>query len=85
MEELKETCKNILLILDSEFPNQQHYEGVVNTIHILINDIYTLALSGKNYKEKINLNSLIRQFVDETTHFSSPVISELEKLDRLLS
>lgn len=85
MEKLKETCKNILLILDSEFPNQQHYEGVVKTIHILINDIYTLALSGKNYKEKINLNSLIRQFVDETTHFSSPVISELEKLDRLLS
>ncbi|MGX7201692.1 hypothetical protein BCR22_14575 [Enterococcus plantarum] len=85
MEELKETCKKILLILDNEFPSQQNYEGVIRDIHNLVNKIYTLSLSGKTYNEKINLNSLIRQFVDETTHFSSPVIPELEKLDRLLS
>ncbi|MBO0468905.1 disulfide bond formation protein [Enterococcus plantarum] len=85
MEELKETCKKILLILDNEFPSQQDYEGVIRDIHNLVNKIYTLSLSGKTYNEKINLNSLIRQFVDETTHFSSPVIPELEKLDRLLS
>ena len=77
MEELKETCKNILLILDSEFPNQQHYEGVVKTIHILINDIYTLALSGKNYKEKINLNVEHATIYDSTNFVSITIISQV--------
>ncbi|EGO2826338.1 hypothetical protein HRG49_01525 [Enterococcus faecalis] len=85
MEELKETCKKILILLDKEFPNQQYYAGVVKNIRTIVENIYSSVLSGEAYKEKINFNSLIREFVDETTHFSSPVIPELEKLDRLLS
>lgn len=53
-------------------------------IYTIFNNVYKLVLSDKVYKEKINFNSLMRQFVDETTHFSSPVILELEKLDKLL-
>ncbi|EIR8762720.1 MULTISPECIES: hypothetical protein [Enterococcus] len=85
MEELKETCKKILILLDKEFPNQQYYAGVIKKIRTIVKNIYSTALRDETYKEKINFNSLIREFVDETTHFSSPVIPELEKLDRLLS
>lgn len=85
MEELKEVCRKISILLDKEFPNQKYYTGVLKDIDTIIDKIYTSALIGEKYKVGINFNSLIRQFVDETTHFSSPIISELENLDQLLS
>ena len=51
MEELKETCKKILILLDKEFPNQQYYAGVVKNIRTIVENIYSSVLSGEAYKE----------------------------------
>lgn len=82
---IKKTCRKILILLDKEFSHQQYYTGVVKNIHTIVKNIYSSSLSGETYKEKIKFHSLIREFVDATTPFSSPIIPELEKLDRLLS
>ncbi len=85
MNELIETCEIILSMLDSEFPNQREYDGIVNNTYTIVSNIYDLVSNNEIYEEKIELNSLVRRFVDETTHFSSPIITELENLNKLLS
>ena len=89
MEEIKQHCEKIIQILRSEYNTQLHYSGIIKKIY----DVMLQIISCDNVNElpDIHWNSIVRCFVDDvrcfvddTMDYTSPIILELEKIEKLL-
>lgn len=84
MNELILHCTKVLELLDTEYPNQKSYSGIINKIYKLITEIYEHAKNGFISDEIINWSGLVRNFVDETTDYNSPILAEVEKIQKII-
>lgn len=84
MGELIMQCKKILQLIDENYPKQKEYPGIIKKIYDLVEKTYLAAKNGIVVEDKVNLKSLARQFIDDTTHFNSPVLIELDKVIKIL-
>ncbi|MBF2519424.1 hypothetical protein IA940_05760 [Listeria marthii] len=80
MDIIIQYAQNVLRLIDEEFPNQKLYNGIIRDIYVLTEKILKSAEGNCLITEKIDLNSLGRQFVDNGGSYNSPVILEFEKL-----
>ncbi|EFR95347.1 hypothetical protein HCA24_07075 [Listeria innocua] len=80
MDIIIQYAQNVLRLIDEEFPNQKVYNGIIRDIYVLTEKILKSAEGNCLITEKIDLNSLGRQFVDNGGSYNSPVILEFEKL-----
>ncbi|HAM1296873.1 TPA: hypothetical protein H9320_001573 [Listeria monocytogenes] len=80
MEIVIQRAQNVLKLIDEEFPNQKLYNEIIRDIYVLTEKILKSAEGNCLITEKIDLNSLGRQFVDNGGSYNSPVILEFEKL-----
>lgn len=81
MNELILHCDKVLKLIDEGYPNQRQYSGIIKKIYDLTEKIYLDAKNGILTEKKIDLKSIARQFVDDTTHFDSPILEELVAID----
>ncbi|EST10697.1 hypothetical protein [Sporolactobacillus laevolacticus] len=84
MNELLNHCKNILNVIDENYPNQKNYTGAIRNIYITISQLLQDVEADHLPMKQIDFTSLSRQFVDETTHYSSSVLQELEIVRKIL-
>jgi len=78
-------CNNVLEELDKEFPNQKYYSGSIRNIYTEVNRIKQEIQSNNELNFNPQIQTLILNFVDDTTHYESPVIKQLESLSIELS
>ena len=83
-KEIAEHCNLVLEKLDEEFPNQKYYVGIVRDLYRLFENIKECARRGEKDEKRIDWNSLVRQFVDETTDYRSPILAEMGILEKLM-
>lgn len=84
MDQLKEQCERIRMLLDHYYPNQKRYNGIIKQMDDILIDIIESVNKEEEINKKLNFSSLMRRFVDETTHYSSPIIKEFEDLHEML-
>lgn len=77
-------CNQLLKLLDEEYPNQKSYPGVIKDIYNSTINVLQAAKNNQQNKPIYNSKSLSRMFVDDTTHFQSPVLKEIEKISQLV-
>lgn len=85
MTEIILHCEKILEELDFEFPNQKYYTGIIKDLYRLFEEVKKCAQNGEVYTKKIEWDSLVRQFVDETTRYDSVIIKEMGILEKLVN
>lgn len=85
MKEIILHCDKILEELDVEFPNQKYYTGIIKDLYHLFEEVKKSAQNGEVYTKKIAWGSLVRQFVDDTTHYDSVIIKEMGILEKLVN
>ncbi|MCT1577036.1 hypothetical protein M3E13_04165 [Oceanobacillus kimchii] len=85
MNDLVTHSKNVLYLIDDEYPIQKEYTGVIKEIYELVESIVESAKNEVIIEKKVNFNSLARRFVDETTNYSSPILQELNEVINKLS
>lgn len=81
MEEIKLHCEIIMQILRDDYGRQLEYRRIIKDIY----DIASQITRCEDISEipEVNWIGLIRNFVDDTTDYTSPVIAELEKVSCL--
>lgn len=84
MKELIIHCNRMLELIDQDYGNQKSFPGIIKKINQLVQEILIASMKGTVYQEKINFIGLARQFVDETTHYSSPILIEFEAIRNIL-
>ncbi|MFD1337148.1 SMI1/KNR4 family protein [Oceanobacillus iheyensis] len=77
LEDVIKRSEKVLYLIDKEYPNQKNYAGVIKEIYDLVERINASAKAGQCLKVKVDIHSLLRRFVDETTNFTSPILEEL--------
>lgn len=84
-KEISFTCIQIQQLIEEEFPNQKNFNGIISNIYDIIELIKHEAEQGIiNYAKSVNWESKIRQFVDDTTHYDSPIIYKIENLEKIV-
>ncbi|EUJ64875.1 hypothetical protein [Listeria fleischmannii] len=80
MDTLINDCLKVMNLINQEFPSQKQYAGIIKNIYDTVGQILYFAKKDEVLDRGINWDSLIRQFVDETTQYRSPIILGLEKI-----
>ncbi|GAB2024407.1 hypothetical protein OfM1_04770 [Lactovum odontotermitis] len=79
------TCIQIQNLIEIEFPRQKDFNGIINNIYSIIDKIKIEAEQGViSVASRINWENKIRQFVDDTTHYDSPIIYQIEQLEKIV-
>lgn len=85
MDKLIFHCKKILKLLDKEYSHEKNYSGAVKNIYEIICEVLINAENNTIYNKDIDFFSLIRTFADETTDYLSPILFELEIVEKILN
>ncbi|MBC1370264.1 hypothetical protein [Listeria welshimeri] len=84
MDELIVHCDNIIELIDKKYKKQKKYPGAIKDIYEAIQRTKLEAQDNRFSKNKNFFQSLARQFVDDTTHFDSPILFELDKVGEII-
>ncbi|PEZ08856.1 hypothetical protein CN326_04070 [Bacillus sp. AFS018417] len=77
-------CKNVILLLEQNYSRQIHYNGIIKEIYIKFSEMTEQIQNKEVSSINVDFLSIIRQFVDDTTEYNSPVIREIEKISKIL-
>ncbi|WP_167630621.1 hypothetical protein [Listeria valentina] len=80
MDTLINDCLEVMNLINQEFPSQKQYAGIIKNIYDIVDQILYFAKKDEVLDKNINWDSLVRQFVDETTQYRSPIILGLERI-----
>lgn len=83
MDELVKHCIEIIRLIDLYYPRQKEYSGIIKKLYKLVCKIRENAENGEIYNKEINWVGLEREFVDDTTDYSSPILTELERIRKI--
>jgi len=85
MNELIQHCENVMKLLDTDYPQQRHYAGIVKDLYALMRDIAEHARRHEIYASRINFSSIARQLADDSfTQHNSPIFDDLYNIEKLL-
>lgn len=85
IDELLEHCKEVISLLDENYAKQINYDGIISEIHIEFSNMIRKIENEEINNINTDFFSIIRQFVDDTTEFNSPVIIEIERVSKILN
>ncbi len=80
MDRLINDCVKVMDLINQEFPSQKQYAGIIKNIYDIVDQILYFAKKDEVLDKNINWDSLVRQFVDATTQYRSPIILGFEKI-----
>lgn len=75
MTNIQNYAKKIIFILERDYSKQIEFSGIIRQLHNLM-----MKIVSQNINIEIDYSSLVRQFVDETIDYDSPIIIYLEKM-----
>ncbi|MGG0240028.1 hypothetical protein [Bacillus rhizoplanae] len=84
IDELLKHCKNVISLLEQNYSRQINYNGIIKEVYIKFSEMIEKIQNKEISSINIDFFSIIRQFVDDTTEYNSPVIREIEETSRIL-
>ena len=84
MEDIKIQCYKILSLLEESQLKEKDYYSVVRIKRAIKQLLSEINDDNSKLKNDINIESLSRNFVDDTGDYSNNILVELEKLSSII-